>query len=107
MSILFYFNPAIPLLEIRPSDIYTSAHGKTGAQWFHCRGFRTAVIQKSWEQSKGPPAEDGLNEAGCLYPREYNAALIREHYGHASNLPTWPEVNERGSYLLSAYCVPG
>lgn len=73
-SSAYYFNPAITLLEIHPSDIYTSAHGKTGAQWFNCRGFRTAVIQKRWEQSKGPPAEDELNESECLYSRDYNAA---------------------------------
>ena len=61
------------------------------------------------EQPQCPGADDGLNVSGCLYSREGAAAVINSEGAlrRVKESSPWPEVNEFGSYLWSAYCAPG
>ena len=61
------------------------------------------------EQPQCPGADDGLSVSGCLYSREGAVAVINSAGAlcQAGESSPWPEVNEPGSYLWSAYCAPG
>ena len=61
------------------------------------------------EQPQCPGADDGLSLSGCLYSREGAVAVINSEGAlcQAGESSSWPEVNELGSYLWSAYWAPG
>ena len=62
---LIFFVPAIPLLQIYPTDIFT--HELNDMQ------MNTQYISKDWKQSKCP-TEDGLNKFQYSYIMDYNAS---------------------------------